>query len=330
MLEVLNLSHTYGSTRVLHDVSFTVAEGEILGLLGPNGAGKSTTMRILTGYLQPSSGRVLFAGKDIQKEPLALRSQLGYMPENVPLYPELTVEEHLIWTARLKEAADAKGETAEVMERCRLTEARGKLVRHLSKGFRQRVGLAQAILGPTRLLILDEPTAGLDPQQIREIRDLIRELGREKTILLSTHILPEVELTCDRVLIINEGRIVAEGTPGGLVDSFGRHGSHIIRLDVDQADVGEALKALDAPAWVRSVEVSYEQYGEGAFVVTTDGAGDRRADIIRLATQAGYGVLEFKQAGAGLEDAFVNLVHRQAGISENSGEAQAGAQGAGS
>ncbi|MFW5734541.1 MAG: ABC transporter ATP-binding protein, partial [Oceanidesulfovibrio sp.] len=192
MLEVLNLSHRYGSTRVLHDVSFTVAEGEILGLLGPNGAGKSTTMRILTGYLRPSAGRVVFGGRDIQKEPQALRSRLGYMPENVPLYPELTVEEHLVWVARLKGAKDAKRETAAVLDRCGLSGARSKLVRQLSKGYRQRVGLAQAILGPTRLLILDEPTAGLDPQQIRDIRELIRELGREKTILLSTHILPEV------------------------------------------------------------------------------------------------------------------------------------------
>ncbi len=312
MLEVLNLSHTYGSTRVLHDVSFTVAEGEILGLLGSNGAGKSTTMRILTGYLRPSAGRVSFGGKDIQKEPMALRSRLGYMPENVPLYPELTVEEHLSWTARLKNAKDARRDTAEVLHRCGLTEARSKLVRHLSKGYRQRVGLAQAILGPTRLLILDEPTAGLDPQQIREIRDLIRELGREKTILLSTHILPEVELTCDRVLIINEGRILAEDTPGGIASAFGRKGSHLIRLDAPESDSGAVVAALSRPAWAGAVEYAADQHGPGAYIVVTDNAADYRADIVRTATEAGYGVLEFKPAGAGLEDAFVNLVHREA------------------
>ncbi|TVM17704.1 hypothetical protein DPQ33_08690 [Oceanidesulfovibrio indonesiensis] len=312
MLEVLNLSHTYGSTRILHDVSFVVAEGEILGLLGPNGAGKSTTMRILTGYLRPSAGRVSFGGRDIQKEPMALRSRLGYMPENVPLYPELTVEEHLSWTARLKGARDARRDTSEVLDRCGLFEARNKLVRHLSKGYRQRVGLALAILGPTRLLILDEPTAGLDPQQIREIRALIRELGREKTILLSTHILPEVELTCDRVLIINEGRILAEDTPGGLASAFGGKGGYILRLDAPESHADAVIAALSRPAWVKAVEHAPQQHGAGAYIVATDNTADHRADIVRAATEAGYGVLEFKPAGAGLEDAFVNLVHREA------------------
>ncbi len=267
-------------------------------------------MRILTGFLTPSRGGVVFDGKDIRKEPLALRRRLGYMPENAPLYGELTVQEHLDWAARMKGDAKPAAAVAEALQRCGLQEARSKLARHLSKGYRQRVCLAQAILGPTRLIILDEPTAGLDPTQIREIRTLIRELGQEKTILLSTHILPEVELTCDRVLIINEGRIVAEDTPAGLTQAFGARGRHLLRLALapegpTEADVLAGLRELP---WVVEADAASAAYGPGAFTVQAAAHEDHRADLSRFVFERNWPLLELKPVDAGLEEAFVHIV----------------------
>ncbi len=313
MLEANALNHHYGSAQVLHEVSFAVSSGEIVGLLGPNGAGKSTTMRILTGYLTPSSGSVRFDGLDVGKKAMALRKALGYMPENVPLYPELRVREYLHWAARVKNAANPEQDAASAMERCGLGQAKNKLIRHLSKGYQQRVGLAQAVVGPTRLLILDEPTVGLDPNQIREIRNLIKELGKEKTILLSTHILPEVELTCDRVLVINQGRIVAEDTPSGLAASYGGGGRFLLRLE-SAPDPAEVQQAYASQQFVLNCEPAEETYGPGGYVLEAAPAAsggqarDVRGRITALAFDHGWPVLEFKPAAATLEDAFVNLV----------------------
>lgn len=311
MLEVEHLDHHYGNVQVLFGLDFSVNQGEIVGLLGPNGAGKSTTMRILTGYLSPTAGVVRFNGKDIQKDPMALRRHLGYMPENVPLYPELKVQEYLLWAARVKQSISPAKDSEEVMERCGLKDVSGRLIRHLSKGYRQRVGLAQAILGPTKLLILDEPTAGLDPRQIREIRNLIKELGQEKTILISTHILPEVELTCNRALIIDKGRIKAEDTPAGLTHSFGGHGKYLLRLDMPAAMNDVVLERYSTLPWVEKVEPAPSEMGVGAFYIETDMAEDRRADISREAFLAGWPVLEFKPASMSLEEVYVSLVHEE-------------------
>lgn len=311
MLEVENLTHHYGNTQVLFGLNFSVNQGEIVGLLGPNGAGKSTTMRILTGYLTPSHGVVRFNGKDIQKDPLALRKHLGYMPEKVPLYPELRVREYLLWAARVKQSPAPKEATEQVMERCDLKDMADRLIRHLSKGYRQRVGLAQAILGPTRLLILDEPTAGLDPRQIREIRNLIKELGKEKTILLSTHILPEVELTCNRALIIDKGRIKAEDTPAGLTQTFGGRGKHLLRLDVAAAQSDEILARFREQQWVVAATQAASDMGVGAFMIETLQDQDHRADISAMAFESGWPVLEFKPAGMSLEDVYMSLVHEE-------------------
>jgi len=310
MLEVRNLCHHYGPAQVLFDLNFSVNQGEIVGLLGPNGAGKSTTMRILTGYLSPSAGEVIFQGQDIRKNILYLRKQLGYMPENVPLYPELKVAEYLLWAARIKRAKQPAKQTAEVMERCGLKHVAGSLIRNLSKGFQQRVGLAQSILGEPKLLILDEPTVGLDPRQIREIRSLIKELGHERTILLSTHILPEVELTCDRALIIDRGRIIAEDTPAGLVQAFGGKGRFLLKLDVDEAHTQDILNTYKSETGVDKIE-RLTELGRGAFSLHTDGGEDRRGRLTRLAFERNWPLLEFKPTSASLEEVFVSLVREE-------------------
>ncbi|MFW5837111.1 MAG: ATP-binding cassette domain-containing protein [Desulfovibrionaceae bacterium] len=285
MLEVTGLSHKYDNKQVLFDLDFSVRSGEVLGFLGPNGAGKSTTMRILTGYLTPSAGRVVYDGRDIQRDPDHLRRSLGYLPETTPVYPELTVGEYLSWVARVKGSDSPISEVDQVMDRCGVAEVRRVLIRRLSKGFRQRLGLAQAILGPMRLLILDEPTVGLDPGQIREIRDFIRELGREMTILLSTHILPEVELTCDRVLIITKGRIVAEDTPANLVQRVGGGGRYLLRLDIEKGREAEVVQRLDRRSFVTRASMEcFDSFG-CAFFVETDPSRDVRAQLSQGCTR---------------------------------------------
>jgi ABC-2 type transport system ATP-binding protein len=213
MIEAKDLTKTYGELRAVDGVSFKVDPGEILGFLGPNGAGKTTTMRILTGFLPPTSGQVVVAGYDVQEQPMEVKRRIGYLPETPPLYSDLSVLSYLSFVAKIKgiPKAERQGRIDWVLTRCGLSEVRSRLIGNLSKGFRQRVGLAQAIVHKPDVLVLDEPTIGLDPRQIREIRELIRELSKEHTIILSTHILPEVTMICTRAVIINRGRIVLEG-----------------------------------------------------------------------------------------------------------------------
>jgi len=217
-IAVENLTKRYGVHAAVDDVSFEVARGEVVGFLGPNGAGKSTTLRILVGFLGPTSGRARIEGHDITEQPNEARSALGYMPEAVPLYPEMRVREYLRYRAELKGVGRRERTSAlgEAMERARITDVADTLIYHLSKGYRQRVGLADALVAKPRVLVLDEPTAGMDPNQIREVRDVIKSLGGEHTVLLSTHILPEVEASCGRVVVIDKGRLVAEGAPAEL------------------------------------------------------------------------------------------------------------------
>ena len=214
LLEARGLVKIFGKRRVVDGVSFDVNAGEVVGLLGPNGAGKTTTMRMLTTFLAPSSGRAVLCGHDVLDEPLEVRKKVGYLPENVPLYLEMRVREYLSYRAKLKDVPGSKRRSAieEVLERCKIKDVETRVLGHLSKGYRQRVGLADALVANPPLLILDEPTAGLDPNQIREVRDLIRRLGENHTILLSTHILPEVETTCARAIVIDRGKLVAQGT----------------------------------------------------------------------------------------------------------------------
>lgn len=310
MIEAQNLSRRYGDFTAVRDVSFAVGEGEILGLLGPNGAGKTTTIRMITGFLPPTEGRVTVGGTDLFEAPVKARRQIGYLPENVALYSEMRVGEYLSYRAGLEglKRADSKRACESAQERCLLSDVRNQVIGTLSKGYRQRVGLATAILHDPEVLILDEPTVGLDPKQIIAIRELIRDLGRERTLILSTHILSEVELLCNRVLIIDKGRIVAEGTPESLRQSS--RGASEIRVafaglpaetGATATAIGEALGGLSG---ISGVAPGSEA---GEFRLTAVADADPRAEIFRLAVAKGWTLVELSQSKASLEDVFVRL-----------------------
>jgi len=309
MIEAHDLSRRYGDFTAVGGVSFAAADREILGMLGPNGAGKTTTIRMITGFLPPTAGRVTIAGRDLFESPTEVRRHLGYLPENVALYPEMRVEEYLLYRARLEGLAGGEVRTAvgEAVERCMLEEVRHQIIGTISKGFRQRVGLATAILHRPGVLVLDEPTVGLDPKQIISIRELIRELGRERTLLLSTHILPEVELLCDRVIIIDRGRIAAEGTPESLRQSWvGNPGLRVTLKDAPAA----APAVLEGLAGVLAVRSGAG--GPGSFVLECDRAADPREEVFRAAVERGWVLLELALERPSLEEVFVRLTtHEQ-------------------
>jgi ABC-2 type transport system ATP-binding protein len=301
MIEAQSLVRRYGDFTAVDGISFAVGEGEIVGMLGPNGAGKTTTIRMLTGFLPPSSGKVTVAGKDLFESPREARRQVGYLPENVALYNEMRVDEYLAYRARLEGLSRSESREAigNAVDRCLLTDVRRQILGTLSKGYRQRVGLATAILHRPRVLVLDEPTVGLDPKQIIAIRELIRELGRERTLLLSTHILPEVELLCDRVMIIDRGRIVAEGTSESLRESWvGNPGLRVTLKDAP-AEAAEALGQIEGVMGVRNL-------GEGLVVEHRAGT-DVREEVFRAAVERGWVLLELARERATLEDVFVRL-----------------------
>jgi ABC-2 type transport system ATP-binding protein len=302
MIEAQNLTRRYGDFTAVHGISFSVGEGEIVGMLGPNGAGKTTTIRMITGFLPPTGGRVTVAGKDLFESPREARRQLGYLPENVALYGEMRVEEYLAYRARLEGLArsEVRGAIGDAIERCLLTDVRRQIINTLSKGYRQRVGLATAILHRPSTLVLDEPTVGLDPKQIIAIRELIRDLGRERTLLLSTHILPEVELLCNRVMIIDRGRIVAEGTPEALRERS--VGNPSLRITLKGApDAAETL------ASVPGVVSAHPGTGEGAWVLEYAAGTDPREEVFRAAVARDWVLLEMARERTTLEDIFVRL-----------------------
>ncbi|MBI3322017.1 MAG: ATP-binding cassette domain-containing protein [Candidatus Omnitrophica bacterium] len=305
-IEVTNLTKRYDLVTALDAISFQVQPGEIMGFLGPNGAGKTTTMRILTGMIAPTAGTVRIDGLDVAAAPLDVRRRIGYLPEHVALYPELRVQEYLAYRAQIKGVPrrERGARVASAMERCAVIEVSRKLIGRLSKGYRQRVALADCLLGQPKILILDEPTIGLDPHQIRQTRDLITELGRTATILLSTHILPEVEMICHRVAIINQGRIVAVDTPEQL-----RHrlsGTQVVRVQLrgEPGAIEPALKELPGVARVSTV-------GRTDGVITVDvetHAGvDVREAISRLASERQWPLHELSQVHVSLEDVFIHL-----------------------
>jgi ABC-2 type transport system ATP-binding protein len=300
MIQVDHLSKIYGTTPALRDVSFEVKRGEILGFLGPNGAGKTTTMRILTGYLPASSGGARIAGYDVFADSIEVRKRIGYLPETVPLYTEMTVYDYLEFAARLRGVDDPYDAVERAMELTNIGERADTIIGKLSKGYRQRVGIAQALVHNPDVLILDEPTIGLDPKQIIEVRNLIKELGKEHTIILSTHILPEANQTCTRVLIINDGTIVAEDTPTRL--SARVRGAEHVYLQVAQP-AAEIAKELEKVKGVLGVTAQ----GEGVYEIETTLGTDKRADIAALAVQRGWGVLELRPAGLSLEEVFLKL-----------------------
>ena len=305
------VSKRYGRTPAVADLSFGVAKGEVLGFLGPNGAGKTTTMRVITGFMPPSEGRVLVGGLDIAEAPLEVRRRIGYLPENPPLYPEMEVTAFLKFAARLRGVPKGAIRQAvdRAIERCALGEARERIIGKLSRGFRQRVGLAQALVHDPELLVLDEPTAGLDPKQIHETRGLIRALAGERTVVLSTHILPEVAVTCDRVVIIAGGRLRAEDTPERLVARLGAAQRGRGTWEIETGAPGTAADAaLRAVPGVARVEAGPET-PERTLVLQVEAAGDRElaTDLARAVLEAGSPLYGLRRGGASLEDVFLAL-----------------------
>ncbi len=317
MIEVEHLSKTYGSTAAIADVSFSVESGEILGFLGPNGAGKTTTMRILSGYLPASSGTARIAGLDVHENSMAVRQRIGYLPENPPLYPEMTVEGFLFFVARIKQvsAGDRAQRVTSAIERCGLVDKRKVLIRKLSKGFRQRVGIAQAIVHDPPVIILDEPTVGLDPRQIIEVRNLIKSLGGQHTIILSTHILPEVSMTCNRVTIINRGKIVAAGTPENLMGELATGEGYEVEVE-GEADFLNSLllPSLENVQGVRSVElIPKQQFVAGRYHLRALCESDIEPgrEIAAAIIASGFGLCEMRRNQATLEDVFLRLTAAQ-------------------
>jgi ABC-2 type transport system ATP-binding protein len=307
MIKVEHLTKRYAGHTAIKDLNFEVGKGEIMGFLGPNGAGKSTTMRILASFMPPTSGSVSIAGYDIFRQSLEARSHLGYMPENVPLYNDMRVTEYLNYRAALKGVPHRRmsERVGDVKELCGVKDVEKKLIGALSKGYRQRVGLADALLHEPDLLILDEPTIGLDPNQIRQVRELIKNLGKQHTILLSTHILPEVEMTCTRVIIIHKGRIEACDTPENLLGQIRQAGGVIVEAKTGSDNGAEELKKI---AGVR--DVSAEQEGDWKmFSLRVESGTDVREEVYRLASARRWTLRELSQRRATLEDVFVEITH---------------------
>jgi ABC-2 type transport system ATP-binding protein len=304
MIEVEHVTKFYGPVPAVADLSFQVGQGEVVGFLGPNGAGKTTTMKILTCFLPPTSGQARIDGLDVSRDSLEVRKKIGYLPENNPLYSEMTVEGFLSFAAQAKgiPSRNAKTATGKVADDCGLEPVRGRIIGHLSKGFRQRVGLAQALLNDPPVLILDEPTIGLDPAQVIEIRQLIKSLGRERTILLSSHILPEISQVCQKVIILNQGRIVATDTVSSLTAQL--QSSRKIRLTVR----GPREAILPTLAAINGILRIEPKDDEGAYELEMQKELDVRADISRAVVQQGWDLLEMRGQELSLEEIFVQLV----------------------
>jgi ABC-2 type transport system ATP-binding protein len=310
MIKVENLTKRYAGQTAIRGLNFEVGKGEIMGFLGPNGAGKTTTMRILAGFMPATSGRASVAGFDVFEQSLQARTHLGYMPENVPLYNDMRVTEYLDYRAALKDVPHRRvaERVGDVKELCGLREVEKKLIGTLSKGYRQRVGLADALLHEPDLLILDEPTIGLDPNQIRQVRQLIKNLGKQHTILLSTHILPEVEMTCSRVIIIHQGRIEACDTPENLLGQIRQAGGVVLEAKIGTDDGAEQLKKISG---VREVTSGLEGDWK-IFSLRVESGVDVREEIFRLATARHWIVRELSERRATLEDVFVEITHSDA------------------
>lgn len=307
MIKVENLTKRYAGQTAIQDLNFEVGKGEIMGFLGPNGAGKTTTMRILAGFMPPTSGRASIAGFDVFAKSLQARAHLGYMPENVPLYSDMRVTEYLNYRAALKGVPHRRisERVGDVKELCGLKDVERKLIGTLSKGYRQRVGLADALLAEPDLLILDEPTIGLDPNQIRQVRELIKNLGRQHTILLSTHILPEVEMTCSRVIIVHKGRIEACDTPENLLGKVRQAGSVELEAKIGNDNGEEELRKIPG---VRDV-VTHGEDDWKRFSLRVESGADVREEVFRLAVERKWAVRELSQRRGTLEDVFVELTH---------------------
>jgi ABC-2 type transport system ATP-binding protein len=316
VIEVDRLSKRYGSVKAIEDVSFTVEKGEILGFLGPNGAGKTTTMRILTCFLPATDGTARVAGFDIFQNPMEVKRRIGYMPENPPLYTEMGVDSYLDFVARIKgvNPKDRKKKIGEVKEKASIQEYGDTLIKNLSKGYKQRVGLAQALIHDPEVLILDEPTVGLDPNQIHEVRQLIKNLAGSHTIILSTHILPEVSMTCQRVVIINNGRIVAVDTPENLTRQM--QGSEKIFLEVKGPEFSVKEKLMEIDGVLQVVSLSREGESGAAFhyELETELKKEVRSRIARKIIESGFDLLELRTQAMSLEEVFLKLTTKEEGV----------------
>ncbi|RMG62296.1 MAG: ATP-binding cassette domain-containing protein [Calditrichaeota bacterium] len=309
MIEVKNLTRYYGEKCAINNVSFRVEKGEVLGLLGPNAAGKTTTMRILTCYMPPTSGDAWVAGYNIWEAPMEVKKRIGYLPENPPLYHDLRVEEYLNFVAKIKGVPGnrLKSQVSSAIERAGLTSVARQVIGSLSKGYKQRVGLAQALLNDPDVLILDEPTVGLDPRQIIEIRQLIKNLGGDHTVILSTHILPEVEMTCQRVVIINEGQVVAQDTPENLTRRLRGTERILLELDGDTRTVEEVLGRFPQ---ITSREVE-KLSGNGHVRYALEVTEDIRNQLARAVVESGVNLYELRSEAYSLEDIFLHLTTKE-------------------
>jgi ABC-2 type transport system ATP-binding protein len=307
MIEVEHLSKIYGSTTAITDVDFQVEKGEILGFLGPNGAGKTTTMRILSGYIPATTGTARIAGYDVHQQSLEVRRRIGYLPENPPLYPEMTVESFLHFVARIKGVAsgDRNARIDLVLEKCQLLDKRKVIIRKLSKGYKQRVGIAQAIVHDPPVIILDEPTVGLDPKQIIEVRNLIKSLAGEHTIILSTHILPEVSITCDRATIINRGRIVANN----ITTATPASSSYEIEIEGDATGLLEIIRQL--PEFKAG-----EKVADNLLKIAGQAGTNLGAELARIVVNNGYNLLEMRRTRKTLEDIFLEVIGQEVSPSQ--------------
>ena len=310
VVQIEHLTKRYGNLTALDDVSFTIGCGEIVGLLGPNGAGKSTTMNILTGYLSATSGRVLVSGADILLEPAAAKRCIGYLPEQPPVYPEMTVDEYLSFVYGLKGCTLPKeAHLADIKRAVRITEVGGRLIRNLSKGYRQRVGIAQALVGDPPLLIFDEPTVGLDPKQIIEVRNLLRTLARKHTVILSTHILTEVQAVCERIIVVDRGRIVADERTEELSRALNENARYRYRILGPGRDIVSALRNR---AGISRCELLPEREGDAVTILVDFERGvDARRTIFNACASSNWPIVGISPVGADIEDVFLRLVDRQ-------------------
>jgi ABC-2 type transport system ATP-binding protein len=307
MIRAIDLTKEYGQRRAIDNLNFDAKKGEILGFLGPNGAGKTTTMRVLTGYIPPTSGKAEVGGFDVVEHSLDVRRLVGYLPETVPLYPDMTIFDYLKFMADLRHVPSVEDRVDEVLELVHLEDRADGFVGNLSKGMRQRVGLAQALIHRPEVLILDEPTIGLDPVQIIEVRNLIREIGKERTVLLSTHILSEAQQVCNRVLIINRGKIVAEDTPEHLQSRLAGGQKVVIKVRGEAEDVVPVIQAING---VSSVAV----HPDGNIEFDMEPGSDKRSDVARSIIQSGFDLLELRAAGLTLEEIFLQLTREDPSV----------------
>ncbi len=308
MIEVKNVTKKYGSTIAVDNISFKIKEGEIVGLLGPNGAGKSTTMNMLTGYIETTEGQIIIAGNDISKKPKKAKAQIGYMPEGVPLYSDLTVKEFVTYMAELKKVdrKTRKEKVEKIIEQTGLKEVEKKLTRNLSRGYKQRVSMAGALVGEPKILILDEPTVGLDPKQITEIRALIKELGKTHTVILSSHILSEVSQICNKVIIINKGKIIAEDTPENLEKKVSGNNNTYLTVE-DPENKMETIK--EKITQIKDVKLVKEnEDGTKQYILESDKDVDLRKIIFTELAKENITIFEMKNEDITLEDAFMKLI----------------------